>query len=123
MDFIDDLDVSIIANILVNMGIDISNLNDITDADDYEDTISTITASLEKLRNEEDPLYVLLELIAGDNEELVDFFVHKAHLGLNPGHSFGRSLHGYMRLNVACPRATLEKAMQQLKEAVDGLKK
>lgn len=73
MDFIDDLDVSIIANILVNMGIDISNLNDITDADDYEDTISTITASLEKLRNEEDPLYVLLELIAGDNEELVDF--------------------------------------------------
>ena len=28
MDFIDDLDVSIIANILVNMGIDISNLND-----------------------------------------------------------------------------------------------
>ena len=34
MDFIDDLDVSIIANILVNMGIDISNLNDITDADD-----------------------------------------------------------------------------------------
>ena len=72
MDFIDDLDVSIIANILVNMGIDISNLNDITD--DYEDTISTITASLEKLRNEEDPLYVLLELIAGDNEELVDFY-------------------------------------------------
>ena len=70
MDFIDDLDVSIIANILVNMGIDISNLNDITDADDYEDTISTITASLEKLRNEE----VLLELIAGDNEELVDFY-------------------------------------------------
>ena len=70
MDFIDDLDVSIIANILVNMGIDISNLNDITDADDYEDTISTITASLEKLRNEEDPLYVLLELIAGDNEDL-----------------------------------------------------
>ena len=64
MDFIDDLDVSIIANILVNMGIDISNLNDITDADDYEDTISTITASLEKLRNEEDPLYVLLELIS-----------------------------------------------------------
>lgn len=74
MDFIDDMDVSIIANILVNMGIDISNLNDITDADDYEDTISTITASLEKLRNEEDPLYVLLELIAGDNEELVDFY-------------------------------------------------
>ncbi len=75
MDFIDDLDVSIIANILVNMGIDISNLDDITDADEYEDTISTIAASLEKLRSEEDPLYRLLEMIAEDNEELVDFYL------------------------------------------------
>lgn len=75
MDFIDDLDVSIIANILVNMGIDISNLDDITDADEYEDTIYTIAASLEKLRSEEDPLYRLLEMIAEDNEELVDFYL------------------------------------------------
>ena len=58
-----------------------------------------------------------------NNEELVDFFVHKAKLGLNPGYTFGPSLEGYMRLNVACPRATLEKAMKQLKDAVDNLKK
>lgn len=75
MDFIDDLDVSAIANILVNMAVNISNMDDLNDADDYEDTISTITVSLEKLRNEEDPLYVLLELIAGDNEELVDSYL------------------------------------------------
>ena len=48
MDFIDDLDVSIIANILVNMGIDISNLNDITDADDYEDTMKNWWISILK---------------------------------------------------------------------------
>jgi cystathionine beta-lyase len=58
-----------------------------------------------------------------DNDELVHFMVYKAKLGLNPGHSFGRSLHGYMRLNVACPRATLEKAMKQLRDAVDELMK
>ena len=55
------------------------------------------------------------------NEELRDFFIHKAKLGLNEGYTFGRSLSGYMRLNAACPRATLEKAMAQLKVAVDSL--
>lgn len=55
------------------------------------------------------------------NEELRDFFIHKAKLGLNEGYTFGRSLSGFMRLNAACPRATLEKAMHQLKEAADAL--
>ena len=56
-----------------------------------------------------------------NNEELRDFFIHKAKLGLNEGYTFGRSLTGFMRLNAACPRSTLEKAMAQLKEAVDSL--
>ena len=55
------------------------------------------------------------------NEALRDFFIHKAKLGLNEGYTFGRSLTGFMRLNAACPRSTLEKAMRQLKEAVDSL--
>lgn len=55
------------------------------------------------------------------NEELRDFFIHKAQLGLNEGYTFGHSLAGFMRLNAACPRSTLEKAMRQLKAAVDRL--
>ena len=55
------------------------------------------------------------------NEELHDFMIRKAKLGLNDGVSFGRSLTGYMRLNAACPRATLEKAMAQLEAAVNSL--
>ena len=55
------------------------------------------------------------------NEELRDFFIHKAQLGLNAGYTFGHSLAGFMRLNAACPRSTLEKAMRQLKAAVDSL--
>ena len=47
--------------------------------------------------------------------------IKKAGLGLNDGSSFGRSLNGYMRLNAACPRALLEKALRQLEEAVNSL--
>ena len=54
------------------------------------------------------------------NEELRDFMIRKAGLGLNEGWSFGRSLSGFMRLNAACPRPVLEKAMEQLKHAVDA---
>ncbi|NFP90289.1 MalY/PatB family protein [Clostridium sporogenes] len=55
------------------------------------------------------------------NEELRDFMIHKAGLGLNEGCSFGRSLSGYMRLNAACQRSVLEQALKQLKEAMDKL--
>ena len=55
------------------------------------------------------------------NEELHDFMIQKAKLGLNDGCSFGRSLNGYMRLNAACPRSVLEQAMHQLEEAVKAL--
>jgi len=56
-----------------------------------------------------------------DNETLRRFMIEKAGLGLNEGYTFGRSLSGYMRLNAACPRSVLEKALGQLKAAVDAL--
>ena len=55
------------------------------------------------------------------NEALHDFMIQKAKLGLNDGCAFGRSLNGYMRLNVACPRSILEQAMRQLETAVNSL--
>lgn len=55
------------------------------------------------------------------NEQLHDFMIQKARLGLNDGCVFGRSLNGYMRLNAACPRSVLEQAMKQLEAAVNGL--
>lgn len=56
-----------------------------------------------------------------DNEALRRFMIEKAKLGLNEGYTFGRSLSGYMRLNAACPRCVLEKALGQLREAVNAL--
>jgi len=52
------------------------------------------------------------------NEELRRFMIEEAKLGLSEGWSFSRSLKGFMRLNAACPRSTLERAMKQLENAV-----
>lgn len=56
-----------------------------------------------------------------NHEELKEFMVEKAHLGLNDGSNFARWLDGYMRLNVACSRTVLEKAMEQLRIAVENI--
>lgn len=56
-----------------------------------------------------------------DNEALDRFMIEKAKLGLNSGYTFDPKLNGYMRLNAACPRSVLQKAMEQLKAAVATL--
>lgn len=52
-------------------------------------------------------------------DDLPDFMVEEARLALNDGRSFGDGGEGFMRLNVACPKSILEKALKQLKTAVD----
>lgn len=53
--------------------------------------------------------------------ELVQFFEEKAGLYLNDGSMFGPGGEGFMRLNIGCPRATLEVAMNALKKAIKAL--
>lgn len=53
--------------------------------------------------------------------ELERFMVEKAGLGMNLGSSFGPGGEGYMRLNAACPRPVLRKALEQLENAVRAL--
>lgn len=56
-------------------------------------------------------------------DEINRFFVEKAGLGLNIGTVFGPGGEQHMRLNVGCSRKVLEKAMSQLKNAVEQLNK
>lgn len=56
-----------------------------------------------------------------DNEELHRFMIQDAKLGLNAGDTFGHHLNGFMRLNAACPRSVLQKALEQLQNAVNHL--
>lgn len=53
--------------------------------------------------------------------ELVQLFEEKAGLLLNDGSMFGPGGEGYMRLNIGCPRSTLEEAMKALKKAISSL--
>ena len=52
------------------------------------------------------------------DKELENFIEKKAHLWLDGGFIFGKTGRGFERFNVACPRSTLEKALEQLKDAI-----
>lgn len=52
------------------------------------------------------------------DRELRDFFVKEAGLGLSAGLSFGKEGSGYMRLNFAVAREVLQRALEQLSEAL-----
>ena len=51
-------------------------------------------------------------------KELEEFIIQEAGLGLNDGVTFGSVGNGFMRMNLACPRSTLEKALHQLQGAI-----
>lgn len=53
-------------------------------------------------------------------DELEKLIVNKAKLWLDAGTMFGPEGSGFQRFNIACPRALLERAMEQLKEAING---
>lgn len=54
-------------------------------------------------------------------EGLEDLIVDKAHLWLDTGSMFGSQSAQFERINIACPRATLEQAMEQWEAAVAKL--
>ena len=53
-------------------------------------------------------------------KELDQFIVDKAGLWLDGGSMFGPSGAAFQRVNIACPQATLELALNKLKAAVEG---
>ena len=57
-----------------------------------------------------------------ENEELEDLIINKSGLWLDSGAIFGEDGKGYQRINIACPRKTLEQALNQLKSGIDSLK-
>lgn len=53
-----------------------------------------------------------------NHSQLNDLFVNKARLALNDGEMFGKGGEGFMRLNIATPRAILQNALERLSKAV-----
>lgn len=50
-------------------------------------------------------------------EELIKFFVEDVHVAMNDGAMFGKEGTGFMRMNIGCPKAILQKALNNLKIA------
>ncbi|PEK98324.1 MalY/PatB family protein [Bacillus sp. AFS017336] len=55
-------------------------------------------------------------------DHLNEFIINDAKLGLNEGRGFGLNGDGFMRLNYACTKKTLEEAMALLEKAVKAYK-
>lgn len=51
-------------------------------------------------------------------EQREDLIVNKARLWLDSGAMFGSDGEGFERMNIACPRATLRQALEQLEAAL-----
>ncbi|MCY0870355.1 MAG: pyridoxal phosphate-dependent aminotransferase [Firmicutes bacterium] len=52
------------------------------------------------------------------DEDLKRFWFHEAKVGVNIGSTFGPGGDGFVRLNAACPRATVEDAIVRIESAV-----
>ncbi|RKQ29581.1 MalY/PatB family protein [Oceanobacillus halophilus] len=53
-------------------------------------------------------------------EELKQFMIHQAKVGLNTGIDYGEEAAQFMRMNIACPRATIEEGVNRIIEAVNN---
>ena len=53
-------------------------------------------------------------------DQLEDLIVSKAHLWLDSGSMFGPDGEGFQRINIACPRATLQQALTQLELGIQA---
>ncbi|MBN2237686.1 MAG: PatB family C-S lyase [Bacteroidales bacterium] len=66
-------------------------------------------------------LWINFKSLQLEDKALTEFLIHKARIGLNAGTVFGENGSGFMRMNVACPRSLLEKALNQLNVVIKEL--
>ncbi|MCG5104059.1 MalY/PatB family protein [Oceanobacillus alkalisoli] len=55
-----------------------------------------------------------------DSAGIREFFVKEAKVGLNAGIDYGEEGSAFMRLNIGCPRSTLEEAVNRIIKAVEN---
>lgn len=56
--------------------------------------------------------------IYSKQDDLNDFLINKARVGLNSGLTFGKQGEGFARINLGCPRSILEEALNRIKIAL-----
>lgn len=63
-------------------------------------------------------VWVDMRALGMNKDELEDFMLNKAYLWLDEGYIFGTGGEGFERFNVACPKSTLKRALEQLEIAI-----
>ncbi|AZT85571.1 putative C-S lyase [Marinobacter sp. NP-4(2019)] len=63
-------------------------------------------------------LWLDCRVLALGDKDLKQFFVRDAGVGMNPGLTFGDCGSGFMRMNIGCPRAVLEQALERIEAAI-----
>lgn len=66
-------------------------------------------------------LWIDCSALGMDAKELKKFMIEKARVGLNAGIDYGEEGRQFMRMNIACPRKTLEEGVNRIIEAVKAL--
>ena len=56
-----------------------------------------------------------------NKDQLHNFMINQAKIAMDDGFWFGSEFAGFMRLNAACPRSTIARALQQLQAAVNSI--
>ncbi|PTB17400.1 aspartate aminotransferase [Trinickia symbiotica] len=85
----------------------------------FRNAVSEMTSQIKVLPA--DSLYLAWMDCRGlemDAEALNKFMLTKARLWLDKGQKFGAEGHGYMRINLGCPRSTVDDAIRRLASAV-----
>ncbi|WP_416829165.1 MalY/PatB family protein [Ectobacillus polymachus] len=65
-------------------------------------------------------LWIDFRNLGMEPKQLAEFLLKEAKLALSDGSSFGKDGEGFMRMNIACSHEIVEKAMRQLKTAVQN---
>lgn len=56
-----------------------------------------------------------------DHKELEAFMLDKARVHMLPGYYYGDEGKGFLRMNIACPRATLEEGIRRIHTTIKSL--
>ena len=66
-------------------------------------------------------MWLDFRMLGMNDNQLAEFLIKKAHIGLTQGRVFGPGGEGFQRINVGCPRALLQVALERLKSAVQTI--
>ncbi len=66
-------------------------------------------------------IWIDVQALGMEEKELMRFFNDKARVAMNPGSMFGPGGEGYVRMNIGCPKAVVQDALNQIKQAIENL--